>query len=241
MIYEESYQIPSFLAGRDNRVALNTLVNVMLAGSEHQLEQVGAGIDQVREHGVGWVITQYQLTVNQMPQAEVPLVLGTEAISYNKLMTYRDYWVNDAAGNRLATLRGAWVLMDLTTRKLVPIIPEIVARVQAPFDSHVQRFKRLAKLERIDVDVPYRVRYFDIDGNGHVNNSHYFEWLEDSLGAEFLQQHALQTMQIKYAREVTYGSTPHAQAQIDGLTTRHQIVTEGVLNAEAELTWKRRA
>ncbi len=241
MIYEEPYQIPFFLASQNNTVSLATLVNVLLAGSEHQLEKAGVGMHQVLGRGVGWVITQYELEIAQMPKVEAPITLGTEAISYNKLMTYRDYWLRDAEGNRLATMHGAWVMMDLATRKLIPIIPELVARVEAPFDSHVRRFARLNKLTRIDVDVPYRVRYFDIDANGHVNNVHYFEWMEDSLGADFLKQHELTKMRIKYAREVTYGSTPHAQAQLEGLVSRHQIVTDGVVNAEAELTWRPRS
>lgn len=238
MIYEEPYTIPFFLGTQKGNVNLAMLVNAMLMGSEHQLDQAGAGMEALLAHGLGWVITQYELTIEKMPPVESRVLLGTQARSYNKLMTYRDYWLATPAGQRLATMRGAWVMMDLTTRKLAPILPEFPEKVGAQFDTHVQRFKRLPKLTQIDVDVPYRVRYFDIDGNGHVNNVHYFEWMEDSLGAAFLQSHELATVRIKYAREVTYGSTPHAQAQIDGLTTRHQIVTAGQINAEAEFTWR---
>jgi medium-chain acyl-[acyl-carrier-protein] hydrolase len=82
------------------------------------------------------------------------------------------------------------------------------------------------------------VRYFDIDPNGHVNNVHYFEWMEDSLGADFLAHHELASMKIKYAKELPVDATPSAQVQIEGLTTRHQVITDGVVNAEAEMTWR---
>lgn len=240
MIYEEPYTLPYYLTTQKQTVNLATLVNMLLMGSEHQLDQLGAGVDALLAHGLGWVITQYEIKINAMPPVETPLVLGTQATTYNKLMTYRDYWVADLAGHKLATMRGAWVMMDLDSRKLVPILPEFPEKVGAVSDTLVQRFSRLPKLERIDVDVPYRVRYFDIDGNRHVNNVHYFEWMEDSLGYDFLSQHDIESVQIKYAREVTYGSTPHAQAQIEGNTTHHQIVSDGVVNAEATFVWHQR-
>jgi medium-chain acyl-[acyl-carrier-protein] hydrolase len=240
VIYEEPYTIPFFLGTQKGNVNLAMMVNALLMGSEHQLDAAGAGMDALLAHGLGWVITQYELAIKRMPAVETQVILGTQARSYNKLMTYRDYWLATPAGERLVTMRGAWVMMDLQTRQLAPILPAFPEKVGAQFATHVQRFKRLPKLDRIDVDIPYRVRYFDIDGNGHVNNVHYFEWMEDSLGADFLQAHELTGVRIKYAREVTYGSTPHAQVQREGLVTRHQIVTAGAINAEAEMTWRTR-
>ncbi|WP_343036858.1 acyl-[acyl-carrier-protein] thioesterase [Lacticaseibacillus absianus] len=238
MIYEEPATVPFFLGTKTGALSLATLVNVMLLGSEHQLDQLGAGLAALAPYGAGWVITQYHLDVARMPRTEEPLVVGTEASAYNKLMTYREYWVDDAAGNRLATMSGAWVMMDLTTRKLIPIIESFAQKVEAVRTTAVRRYPRLPKLATWTYSVPYRVRYFDIDGNGHVNNVHYFEWMEDALGADFLDHHRLVSMDIKYAREVAYGTTIDAAVAIDGLTTHHQIMTDGVVNAEAQLTWQ---
>ncbi|WP_125705260.1 acyl-[acyl-carrier-protein] thioesterase [Lacticaseibacillus daqingensis] len=238
MIYEEPVTVPFFLGTKTGALSLATLVNVMLLGSEHQLDQLGAGIAALSQFGAGWVITQYHLDVTRMPRVEEPLTVGTEASAYNKLMTYREYWVKDASGNTLATMSGAWVMMDLTTRKLIPIIEAFAEKVQAVKTTKVRRYPRLPKLTEWQRQVPYRVRYFDIDGNGHVNNTHYFEWLEDALGAEFLDAHRLASVDIKYAREVAYGSTVQSAVTVAGLTTHHQISTGADVNAEAMLTWR---
>lgn len=240
MKYTEPYTIPFFMATQKGTASLATLVNVMLMGSEHQLDAVGAGMTQVLARGIGWVITQYELDVKRMPKVEVPLILGTEATSYNKLMCYRDYWLETTDGERLATMRGAWVMMDLNARKVVPVVKDIVEKVGAPYSTHVERFKRLTKIERVDRKQAYPVRYFDIDSNHHVNNVHYFEWMEDSLGAEFLASHELASMKIKYAKELPIDAVPVAQVQIEGLNTFHQVITDGVVNAEAEMTWRKR-
>lgn len=238
MKYEENYQMPFFLATQKGTASLATLVNMLLLGSEHQLDAVDAGIAALGKEGAGWVITQYHLDVTRMPKMEEQVMLGTEAVSYNKLMTYRDYWLRTPAGEELARMSGAWVMMDLATRKIIPIKPNFAEKVGAVADSHVRRFPRIGKLSAVDAAADYRVRYFDIDGNGHVNNVHYFEWMEDVLGGAWLANHELATMDIKYAREVAAGTTPSSQVQIADLTTHHRIVTGATLNAEATLTWR---
>ncbi|WP_262315717.1 acyl-[acyl-carrier-protein] thioesterase [Lacticaseibacillus parakribbianus] len=238
MIYEEAVTVPFFLGTKTGNLSLATLTNIMLLTSEHQLDRLDAGIAALAKHGAGWVITQYHIAITRMPKVEEPLVVGTEASGYNKLMTYREYWVKDPAGNTLATMSGAWVMMDLTTRKLIPIIESFAAKVEAPKTTKVRRYPRLPKLTDFAHRQPYTVRYFDIDGNGHVNNTHYMEWMEDALGADFLTHHRLTGVDIKFAREVTYGSTVESAYTIDGTASHHQISVAGADNATATMTWE---
>ncbi|MHA3066704.1 acyl-[acyl-carrier-protein] thioesterase [Lacticaseibacillus saniviri] len=240
MEYSEQYRVPFFFGTTKGTISLSTLVNIMLLTSEHQLDEHDAGVPALAELGAGWVITQYHITVNRMPEVEELVEVGTAARSYNRFLTYRDYWINDADGNRLATIEGTWVMMDLETRKLLPIKAEIVNRVGAEEATTVKRFPRIQKIENETIRAPYRVRYFDIDSNGHVNNAHYFDWMEDSLGAEWLQQHELVSIDIRYEREVAYGDeAPIAVAELVSETeTRHKIMSGDVVNAEAQMTWR---
>jgi len=240
MIYHEDYQVPFFFGTQDATISLSTLVNIMLLISEHQLDAHDAGVEALAARGAGWVITQYHLDVNQWPTVEQRVKVGTEALSYNKFLTYRNYWIDDEAGNRMATLESTWVMMDLTSRKIINVIPEIVESVGAVEATKVKHFPRISKIQNVSESLPYRVRYFDIDANGHVNNAHYFDWMQDSLGAEWLQTHRLVELDIRYEREVAYGQTPQSEYAIDAdepLLTKHRIVTDGVVNVEAQMKW----
>jgi len=241
MIYNEEYQIPFFFGTQNETISLSTLVNIMLLVSEHQLDEAHAGVAALAEHGAGWVITQYHLTVSRWPNVEEVVNVGTEATSYNKFLTYRNYWIDDASGNRLATLESTWVMMDLTSRKIINVIPEIVEGVGAQLDTKVKHFPRISKITTATETLPYRVRFFDIDANGHVNNAHYFDWMQDSLGADWLRSHTMTAIDIRYEREVAYGQTPQAEYEFDAdnpLITKHRIMTDGVVNAEAQMTWE---
>lgn len=241
MTYTEELTVPFFLGTQTGNLSLANMANIMLLVSENQLDQVDAGIAGLAKHGAGWVITQYHIDVARMPRIDEHLVAGTEATSYNKLMTYREYWLADDAGHHLVTMRGAWVMMDLATRKIIPIIPAFAEKVGAHFDSKVERFPRLVKQSEFTKTAAYRVRYFDIDGNGHVNNAHYMEWMEDVLGEAFLLTHKLVEADIKYAREVAYGTMVDSAVRVDGDTSYHLISTDGLANAEAKLRWEKKA
>ena len=47
---------------------------------------------------------------------------------------------------RLVTVNSNWVIMDLRTRKIVDVIPELVERVGAVSDRKIKRFPRLKKI-----------------------------------------------------------------------------------------------
>ena len=77
-------------------------------------------------------------------------------------------------GSRLVTVSSNWVIMDLRTRKIVDVIPELVERVGA--GSVIAKSSGSRGLKRSptpDGQEAFHVRYFDIDSNGHVNNAHY--------------------------------------------------------------------
>ena len=63
------------------------------------------------------------------------------------------------------------------------MLPEIIA----PFDSEkITKIYRHEKIEKVTEGTFYLiVCVFDIDGNQHVNNAIYFNWLLDVLGYDF--------------------------------------------------------
>ncbi len=144
-VYEDDYRIPGFAGDRYGRAGLANMMNVMLEISERQLETLHAGMDAINEFQAGWVITQYHMDIQRMPRIEEPLRVGTEATTYNKFFTYRDYWIDDAQGQRLVTVNSNWIIMDLRTRKIVDVIPELVERVGAVSDRKIKRFPRLKR------------------------------------------------------------------------------------------------
>ena len=241
--YEMQHKITYYECDSQGELTMGMLINLALLVSEEQSDQVGVGSEVVQSFGGGWVITNYEINIEKFPQVNETVVLGTRATSYNKYFAIREFWINDLDGNPCATITSMFVYMDLATRKLIQIPSEILA----PFNSEfVKRIARVEKPVAIADDEDskarqYHVRYFDIDANQHVNNAHYFDWMLDTLGDEFLSQHQMTKMVIKYDLEVRYKAGDiTSEVVVDDLITKHQIGTQGQLNAEANCWWKNR-
>lgn len=239
-IYQEAHQVAYYQGDTKKQMTLAMLVNVAILVSEHQNEELGITNELMQQHQVGWVVTQYQINVNRMPKVDETVTFATTATGYNKYFCYRDFWVTDQKGNRLVTIHSAWVMMSYKTRQMVAIIPEIVAKYKAPFMKGIKHFPRIHHVNADVAKRPYRVRYYDIDANQHVNNVHYFDWMFDHLGMPFLMAHDLAEINIRYEHELTVNDLAQSQFQQQGLISRHRISTGERQCAEAEVTWKNR-
>ena len=87
-------------------------------------------------------------------------------------------------------------------------------------------------------ETTYHVRFFDLDLNGHVNNSKYLEWMYDVLDVAFLEEDIPHHINLKYVKEVHYGHDIKSRVETDGLITKHEIVTQGAVHAQARIEWK---
>lgn len=241
MRYSEDYQVPFFMGTATGDISVADTVNIMMLVSEHQLDELNIGVAGLAEYGAGWVITQNQMEINRLPRVDERLHVWTEATSYNRLLCYRTYGIDDLDGNNIALIHSTWVMFDLQKRKIMPIIDAIAAPTGAVKSAKVERLPRVTKMGAADGARDYRVRYFDIDFNGHVNNVHYFDWLCDSLGNDWLQKNRPVSVNIKYEQEVGPDDTTTAAFQhvqdTGTTTTLHRITTGDVVNAIAEISW----
>ena len=81
---------------------------------------------------------------------------------------------------------------------------------------------------------------FDIDGNQHVNNAIYFNWLLDVLGMTF-NNASTEKILVKFDKEVEYGQEVESHYEIveqeNQLKTRHEIRIDGQTYCEANIDW----
>lgn len=120
MKYTEDYQIEFKDCDENRRLKIPALVDLLMQTSEHQLDQGGAGTDDLLKRGLGWVVTQYRFDINQLPKPEDKVKLSTIASGYNRFFEYRDFGVDDEAGNSLVDVKSQWVMLDLKKRHMVP-------------------------------------------------------------------------------------------------------------------------
>lgn len=246
-MYSLKHRIPYYECDASGHLTFSTLISLLILSSEKQNRQLGVDEQRVLQFGGGWVIIDYEAHFSgTMPKENDQIVIDTSVLAYNKYFVVRSFIIKNAVGNQIGDVKGLFVYMDLQKRRLAKIPEEIMA----PYEMGTQiRLPKVAKPDRVTIDNQwhghqYRVRYFDIDYNGHVNNACYFDWMLDTLTPEFLKTHQISAMRMNYEHEVRTDTVVDSQSlgpqttDQGEMVTQHQILVDGQKCASATFTWK---
>jgi medium-chain acyl-[acyl-carrier-protein] hydrolase len=235
-----THEIAYYECDINQNMTMPELISVAVKVSSDQSDALGIGTDDINKTGITWVIVETHVDITRFPKLGEVVTFSTEATSFNKFFCYRDFWVKDAAGRELVKISMSFVLMDLIKRKITTVSEELMA----PFESRItKKIKRWPKIERIAEadEKPYRVRFFDLDSNKHVNNAKYFYWMIDSLDYDFLTKYEVKTVTIKFDKEIEYGHLINSRVEVlpgGEPETRHEIMLGAELCCEANITWR---
>lgn len=205
---------------------------------------LGMDNQTIMETGGAWVITGYDGTLSEeQPHFGDHVVLGTRAVAYNRFFALREFWLRAPEGQVYAKARSMFVFMDLAARKMEAIPPQLIEPFNSPQKNRLPRIRRPHKLaeEASQQQADYRVRFFDIDVNHHVNNARYFDWLLAPLGDDFLREHRVRSFAIQYSHEVRPAALVTSivtRQNNDGhSTSQHEIMVGDTKCTTADFEW----
>lgn len=245
--YRFNHQIPYYECDASGHLTFSTLIALLILASERQNAQLGVDEQSVLKLGGGWVIIDYEAYFDrELPKENDSLSISTRILAYNKFFVVREFTMHDQDGHDIGTVKGLFVYMDLKKRRMAKIPDEIMA----PYEMDTQiRLPKVNRPDKVTLDDhwhghDYRVRYFDIDYNGHVNNAHYFDWMMDTLDADFLKTHWVAELRMNYEHEVRPDKVVASRAlgpAKDGeglIVTQHKIEVGQNECASATIVWK---
>ena len=238
LTYQMKMKIPFDMADLNGHIKLPDVILLSLQVSGMQSIELGVSDKAIfEEHNLVWIITDYDIEVVRLPRFAEEITIETEALSYNRLFCYRRFTIYDEEGRELIHMIATFVLMDRDSRKVHAVEPEIVAPYQSDFDKKLIRGPKYESLDE-PFSKDYHVRFYDLDMNGHVNNSKYLDWIFEVMGADFLTQYIPKKINLKYVKEVRPGGVITSSVERTGLESKHVITSDGATNAQAIITWQ---
>lgn len=238
LTYQMKMKIPFDMADMNGHIKLPDVILLSLQVSGMQSIELGVSDKTILEdYNLVWIITEYDIEVVRLPRFAEEITIETEALSYNRLFCYRRFTIYDETGQELIHMLATFVLMDRDSRKVHAVEPEIVAPYQSDFDKKLIRGPKYESLEE-PVSKDYHVRFYDLDMNGHVNNSKYLDWIFEVMGADFLTQYIPKKINLKYVKEVRPGGVITSAVERNRLKSKHEITSDGATNAQAIITWQ---
>ena len=238
LTYQMKMKIPFDMADMNGHIKLPDVILLSLQVSGMQSIELGVSDKAILEnYNLVWIITDYDIEVDRLPRFAEEITIETEALSYNRLFCYRRFTIYDETGQELIHMMATFVLMDRDSRKVHAVEPDIVAPYQSDFDKKLIRGPKYANLEE-PISKDYHVRFYDLDMNGHVNNSKYLDWIFEVMGADFLTQYIPKKINLKYVKEVRPGGVITSAVERIGLESKHEITSDSATNAQAIITWQ---
>lgn len=201
---------------------LNFLQDIASAHAENN----NFGYSYLYPKNMMWFVLKYHLEFNEYPVGIQDIKLVTEPRGFSKLFVFRDYdfYREDKIIGRAS---GMWAIIDTKTHTMIkpqiaiPDNPRIVPHVRKDDDLE---FIKMKTAERIDLSDVFKVRYNDIDINGHANNGNYIVWALEPLNLEYRNNHYIKTLDIMYKKEANYNEDVFVEVEFrDELTTIHSL------------------
>lgn len=152
-----------------------------------------------------WVLYGLKLRLDEHPMLHDELRITTWAGTLQSLFFPRFFRFERPDGALIGEAATSWVLFNLETRRLLR-----PSALPGRLPANERRQCGLPLPGALHLETPpmrceRTIAYSDLDLNGHMNNTHYADWIVDLLDVERLRARGLYSLQINYNAEGMLG------------------------------------
>lgn len=183
-LFEQHLDTPSYLCDRHDRLHPWAAVRLCQEVSEFHSKATGIGYEDMLKQNRIWIISRAYYIIYRRPAAFEKVMLSTWSRGNDGLFAFRDYRMNDAAGETLLAGTTYWPMIDFASRR-----PIRLKEALADYEYHQEEATDHSVLDRLrmpDMSAPdgqheQLATFSLIDHAQHVNNSEYVRLAIDSL------------------------------------------------------------
>jgi acyl-ACP thioesterase len=199
------------------KLILNSLLDYFQDASTFHSEDVGRGVNMLKEEDVAWILVSWQIEIERYPVLGEKIKIGTWPYDFNSFYGYRNYQIMDETGKRIAAANSMWVLINVGTGKLTRLKPQLIAGYQIHPPLLMEgRARKIRQPIDLEPKESFKVQRFHLDTNNHVNNSKYILMAQEYLPLDFI----VGQMRVEYKKSAVYGDTiyPFLKTEVGKIT-----------------------
>jgi acyl-ACP thioesterase len=211
-IQAEKYPIPFDAIDTSDRLTAAATFDFFQEAAVNHAEHRGVGREALVKTGQVWVLSRISVQWDRRPKWREEVTVRSWPRGWEKLFALRDYDIRDAEDRPIVRGRSGWIVLDMEKRR--PLRPQTVM-ANLPLNDGINALtgSPAAVETRPDFKRPStrigarKAAYSDIDYNGHVNNTRYIQWIQDTIEPGVLEAACQMRLDINYLSEVKFGET----------------------------------
>ena len=210
---------------REQTLLLRSLFEFLQEAAIKHADQADSGTRAKALRGETWVLHRVAAAVQRYPRYEEPLKVVTWSTGIRAFKGYRDFRVY-CGSELIASASSIWLYFSLVNKALCRVPREVAARFPSrPGDSFCPDLEKLSLAPPAAgaPAVTVSLRYSDVDGNGHINNTAYLDCLQTALARSGLPPRP-RSLQMQFTKEIH----PDAVSVAVGIERRSQAVAFGM-------------
>lgn len=160
--------------GSDGCLTLEGMLNYFQDASTFQSEDLGRGIEYLKQNHIVWVLSSWQIVVERYPKLGEKVEVGTFPYDFKGFMGSRNFFLKDEKGEFLAKANSLWTLIDVDTFR--PVKPAEEMLQSYPLEPKLEMDyapRKIAVPEGGTYQDAIEVKAHHLDTNRHVNNGQY--------------------------------------------------------------------
>lgn len=195
----------SYLLDFKGKITIPMIGTYLLHAASIHAAQRGFGFTDMGEKHTAWVLSRLAIEMKEYPGMSEEITLYTWIEGAARLFTNRCFELVDAKGKSFGYARSIWAAIDLETRRPTPLDIEGLNYYKVDRPCPIESPGKILPVEDKAPGVPYRVKYSDLDVNGHLNSIKYMEHLLDMFDIEMYKEKEISRFEIAYLSEGWYG------------------------------------
>jgi len=199
-----SFQIQPQFVDFQFRATMASLGDILLTTAQFNADDNGFGLRRLNEMECSWVLSRMAIEMNRFPEQYENIRVETWVEEVGRANTTRNFCIRDEKNEIIGNACSQWVFFDMKTRRAKDLqtlegIHDFANGEEGLIDKPI----KLGSVDGEEYD-GFKVKYSDIDINGHVNSIRYIQWISDCFSLDCYRKCQVKRFEINYMTEMFY-------------------------------------
>jgi len=186
------------------RVTMAALGDILLTTAGFNADDNGFGLRRLHEMESAWVLSRLAIEMKRYPDQYEKIEVETWVEEVGRANTTRNFCIRDEKNEIIGSACSVWVMFDMKTRRAKDLQSlEGIHEYATGEVGLIEKPIKIGPVEGEDYD-GFKVKYSDIDINGHVNSVRYIQWISDCFSLDCYRKCSVKRFEINYMNEMLY-------------------------------------